>query len=690
MVGIIVDEKVGLPRTEVLSPCADPIASCAYCEESGRCLVKSGELAEGLEQFLAERIALPPQINRFYMIWASPDDRLVSTLSFFSRQMQHRLEVTVFLTGPWAAEDVDDWAEKIAPFFPSADHGVAGKQPNLKSVWVIGNESTKRVPVRGNDRLSAARAVLGLLCSSGTAAAEALAFDSYQDGQPPWHVFGAFSLLPIPQDVRALQRSFAQGILKTGVEEELKRPDSEGARRSLLAKPRIDLEEILTFPLRGQCTEDVWPRLFSNVFEKWRCPLVLRSAEQRIEGTLARDFAELGKYVRTLQEELTTHSSSMRRESQAFISKRLEELEQWLLGQHSPSSIVLLLDHYFPEFAALDAQLGMRQKSPCTSSGDPGEDALKRQFVAEPKELFVRQGRRLFTLKELAIWLTSLLIAGGTAVWLWRSDCDWRVVAAAPLAFLFLFVIRTVVAMFAAARIKRELADQRRSRIRSLHEAFRQKIDRVKDLARRTIALQFVSRNRRIGDRLRGHFANFFGKWIAIDQLAEIPDMQSVAEELKRAGFSQSVIEAAKHAIEEVGSDLLNKSIQGNGQGIDLESIFGAFLKKSEISREAPPISQHVLIGQERLLEAWEGNDFPIGARLDPLQLQSGVFRLTFIPSDDRCDGFADDLQRVPVPITLNSSVFRSPVPAPVVFQIKAGLNAQELRNALEITRITK
>jgi len=683
MIGILIDENVGLRRAEVLRHCPAPLVGTVFCEESGQWLMDNGESIESLRVFLHERIAPPPETNYFFLVWASPDDRLISTLDFFARQLNHKLQISLILTGPWDASSVDADVARLAKFISDAP----GEKNLIQGVWLVGNESTKGKPVALEERMGAARAIVGVICAGEVKAAEAWALDPGRDSPRPWHFIGVHSLLPTPKDTRVLQRHFARDILTTSIKKSLAKPEAAVTQMSLEKKPRVDVEEILMFPLRGQFTSDTWPSLFSNIFEKWRPPVFRHACEQQLEGLLARDFTAFLQYVEGLRQQLREHSISLRKEAQKSIGDRMKTLNDWLRDHHELASLAMLLDHYFSRFPELDEQLAMREKSSCTSIWNPANDVLKRQFVSEPKDLFAKHKRSLLTWKDVGIWLLALIVAGGIALWMSNRDIDWKYVALLPAVVFLAITIRLWISFSASARLRQDLSKQRQSRVQELHAAFRRKIDRVAEIARRNTALQFISRNRRIGDRLLRQFSSFFGRWIAMDAS---PEDAGSAEALQRAGFAMTAVDAARQQILKIGTDLLDKSILGESRGMDLEAIFSRFANKIGDQSASAAASHQDADELDRLKVAWGKNDFPILARLNYVRLQSGLLRLAFLPQDESFDEFERELQSLKPPLSTRVVFARSPVQAPVVFQIKTDLDQGELREALDVTRINQ
>jgi len=674
MIGVLLDERVGLPRKEVLREDVgvDGVFH-AFCTEEGQWIENGGQAPIGLASFVGGRFARPPGTNWFYLLWRAADERLFDVLSFFARQTIER-RVAVILLGPVEAESVREIQGRLITLaMPGA-------------VWAVGKETTDRQPVSSDQRLAVARAILGGLDYGGEKTAEALNVDSGFEKDSPWCFLGCLSLLPIPQDTRDLQRRLVQAVLKKQIEENLKGQTQVESVRNAAEKPEVEVKEILTFGLGSRFGPDQWPDRFPNVFEGWRCSLLRWRAEHVLHGTLDRDHIALMKYVARLREELALHSAEIRREGRELQTQRSAGLRAWLESCSSLSSLALLLEHYFPKFRELDLQVGNRDKTPCSPCGSASEDFLKREFVTVPKDLLGRHGSRLFNRVGLLVWALCGLAAIGFACRLWFADVKPDLVGLVVCLWAIPMLVRFVMAFMASRRLQRELKRDRMERIESLHHAFATKIERVKELTRKTVALHFISLNRRVGDRLGRLFGSFFGGRVEVEQADRLPELREIAYKLQQAGISNEKLESARRRVADLGTEIVRKSLEGEDQHIDLETVFRDF-ERGTGGATAGPGAVRTSETQAEFENQWD-TGIPLFARFGTQALQTGLVRLTFLPSASDYDEFAQRVRRQRLGIGEDSRFFRVPVPAPVVIRMKAISGEDGIRAALEMTEI--
>ena len=676
MIGILTDERVGLPRKETMGAVVDGAAVFhALCTEDGRWLENGSQQPIDLASFVGKRFERPPGVNWFYLIWTTADERLFDALNFLVRQNAIKHCVSVILLGPVNAGSIAAIQARLTGV------SISG------TVWVVGNESTDRLAVSSEQRLAVARAFVGLLDQGGQIAAQALGIEFPDEQNQLWHFLGCLSLLPIPQDIRQLQRRLAQAVLKKRIEEDL--GDRAENMQEIAGKPSLDVREILTFGIGSKLGPDQWPVRFHNVFANWRCSLFRWRAEQAINGTLELDYLALVKHWKCLCEELGSHSAAIRREGREQQQARTSKLHGWIKGNSSLSSLALLLEYYFPKFSELDLQVGSLSKTPCLPCADPSEGALKREFITLPKDLFGRHARRLFSRTELLIWLLSGVVSGGLAYRFGLSVNRPDLAASIIGLWTFLALIRTIIASIASWKIRRELMGHRIERIKALSHAFSTKIERVKELTRKTITLQFISQNRRLADRLGRLFGSFFGRWIESGQARELPDLREIAYKLVQAGITKEKIDTAQQRVAGLGSEIVKKVLEGDDQGIDLASVFRSFGGNTTGATAGLGTPASILEKQSEFDKQWDSG-IPILAQLGTKDLQSGLIRLTFIPSDSSYDDFAIRIKSKHLGVAETSRFIRLPVAAPVVLRMKALGDANGIEAALKTTEIQR
>ena len=696
MLGILLDDWVGLPKQEFLLRRRESLATHAYCEKSGSWMGDEGVKWSGIREFVEKGYDRPPNINHFFLVWAIPDDRFLEALRFFSRQTEIKLCITVILIGPLQPGNIDHLNQDLTTIFPksegsnAAEAGPSFSTRTIRAIWMLGNESTDRKAVSPQQRLDAARALINVLNAGGVKAATDLDFDPTANLVEPWSFFGCLSLLPIPGDLRELRKKLAQAILRELIEKDLGRKERIDEIRSFSGMPDNDVKELLTFGLDGHCPVGQWPSPYLNIFAHWFCPTWEWMAKRRLEHALEHDYREVEKYVHQLRNELRGHALDIRKEGQALYAARVERLHNWLKDCGSLAIIALLLEHYFTAFALLDDKVSQENRTPCAPAGTPSDDALKRLFVAELWGIYQKHNQRLIGIKEASIFGVTALGALAVAFLLWRFGFGWTFILALPGVWSVVFLVRWIKALLAGREMQRDLIEHRKKQISALHQAFCDKIKRVRVLTRKTIALQFISQNRRIGERMMKMFGSFFGKWTEFSRSEGLPERQSVRAMLARMGIGTRVIESAEQRVADVGAQLMELSIKGEDGVEAINRTFDIFDDNfhGSIDLGAKPV--RVVESQKQIQEAWEKSGVPVLARLGIGDLQRDIFRLAFLPQDEEYDSAETALNGITLPISVHPSIYRISLTAPVVFEVRAGMELELVRAALLTTEVKR
>ena len=679
MLSLLADTNLGLAMHALA---AEPVRG-AICNEEGawRWADILDTECVPLASLLGARLLPKHSDNAFVILWRKPDDRLAQTLRFLLNQPGFAIHFHVFLIGPWQESEF----EADLHLFESA----LGDRLDALHFWTVGNESSAGKKIGDEERLIAASGLAALFCTGGEDAYRQWEMDPQRNDHQPFHAFGTYSLIPPIKNLDALRKAFARSLLNDAVEDSLKSASPESLKAELASGPARELKEILTFQFREHCQVADWPEHHANIFVNWKCPLTRFRATQAFEAAIASDNPKLMDQIRKLREELAAHAVEIRRAIQEFAVQRREATRQWLLGQPSLFQIAMLLEHYFPAFEALDQRMAGLSKTPATSANDPAEDDIKRMFVTKQRQIFEGHRPKLLFWVDALVWPVAGVASAGAAWWLATTGTEPHWTFTPPALAIIAFVIRCLLAWLTTRRIRTELASERQKHLDFVHMAFRAKIDRVAKTARCTAALQFIANNRRIAQRLQRQFRSFFGKWTAVQTQSDVLTPDEAAQRLRREGVSESPVAKARAFIRDIGKALLGNSIDGSANSIELVEAFGVVRGEgggAARSEVIPP--ERIRDEIEALAKAWQGNQFPVWAKLSSSGLGSRILRIAAIPEDQAYDALFKRLDEMLRPTNTMVRLSRLPVRAPIVFQIMHDVSSDQLRAALKVTTI--